>query len=74
MNVKPMCRTTPPFVYGEAIRYECVKIRRWRWIDHPRMRYEHNNTKVALTRAPGGKRKKVRPKSTLRRTVEIERK
>ena len=48
-----------------------IKKRRWSYIGHILRRDE--NTKVVMTWAPEGKRKKGRPKETWRRTVERER-
>ena len=51
---------------------EEVKLRRWKMIGH--IRQDHNNDcNIALTWAPEGKRRKGRPKTTWRRTVEKER-
>ena len=52
---------------------EEVKLRRWKMIGHI-LRQDHNNDcNIALTWAPEGKRRKGRPKTTWRRTVEKER-
>ena len=53
---------------------ELIKVRRWRWIGHILRRDNNNNSKIALTWTPEGKRKRGRPKTTWRRTVEAERK
>ena len=50
-----------------------VKIRRWRMIGHILRQDSGNDCNVAMTWAPEGKRKKGRPKTTWRRTVEKER-
>ena len=53
---------------------EEVKLRRWKMIGHI-LRQDHNNDcSIAMTWAPEGKRRKGRPKTTWRRTVEKERK
>ena len=50
-----------------------VKLRRWKMIGHI-LRQDHNNDcNIAMTWAPEGKRRKGRPKTTWRRTVEKER-
>ena len=46
--------------------------RRWRWIGHVIRREADSITKTALRWTPEGKRKRGRPKTTWRRTVEIE--
>ena len=51
-----------------------VKLRRWKMIGHI-LRQDHNiDCSIAMTWAPEGKRRKGRPKTTWRRTVEKERK
>lgn len=50
-----------------------IKIRRWRWLGHVLRREAQNNSKVALTWTPEGRRKRGRPRNTWRRTVEKER-
>ena len=50
-----------------------VQLRRWRFIGHTLRQSRNNNTNVALTWRPEGKRKVGRPKTTWRRTVEQER-
>jgi hypothetical protein len=50
-----------------------LKTRRWRYIGHILRKDNNNNTKIALTWAPEGKRKRGRPKETWRRTTERER-
>lgn len=52
---------------------EIVKCRRWRWIGHTLRKPHDNNSRVALTWAPEGKRKRGRPKTTWRRSAEAER-
>ena len=52
---------------------EEVKLRRWKMIGHI-LRQDHNNDcNIALTWAPEGKRRRGRPKTTWRRTVDKER-
>ena len=53
---------------------ETLKVRRWRWIGHVLRREKDNNCRVALTWTPEGKRKRRRPKTTWRNTIERERK
>lgn len=50
-----------------------VKRRRWKMIGHILRQDRHNLPNVAMTWAPEGKRKRGRPKTTWRRTVEKER-
>ena len=50
-----------------------VKRRRWKMIGHVLRQDRHNLMNVAMTRAPEGKRKRGRPKTTLCQTVEKER-
>ena len=49
-----------------------LKQKRWRWIGHVLRRPAEDLTRVALRWTPEGKRKKGRPKTTWRRTVEAE--
>ena len=51
---------------------EILKVRRWRWIGHVLRREKDNNCRVALTWTPEGKRKRGRPKTTWRDTIERE--
>ena len=51
-----------------------VKLRRWKMIGHILRQNHDNDCNVAMTWAPEGKRRKGRPKTTWRRTVEKERK
>ena len=46
--------------------------RRWRWIGHVMRREQGSITRTALHWTPEGKRKRGRPKTTWRRTVENE--
>jgi len=46
--------------------------RRWRWIGHVLRREPKSITRTALHWTPEGKRKRGRPRTTWRRTVEIE--
>ena len=50
-----------------------IKMRRWKYIGHILRREKTDNTKIALTWAPEGKRSRGRPRETWRRTVERER-
>ena len=50
-----------------------IKSRRWKLIGHVLRRDDAHDTKVALTWTPEGRRKRGRPKTTWRRTVERER-
>ena len=52
---------------------ETLKTRRWKWIGHILRREKNNHARVALTWAPEGKRKRGKPRTTWRRTVEKER-
>jgi len=52
---------------------EEVRRRRWRFIGHILRQQPDNDCVTALTRTPEGKRKKGRPKTTWRPTVEKER-
>jgi hypothetical protein len=52
---------------------ETIKMRRWKWIGHILRREKNNHARVALTWAPEGKRKRGKPRTTWRRTVEQER-
>ena len=51
---------------------EILKNRRWRWVGHVLRKPPDDNCKVALTWAPEGKRKRGRPRTTWRRSVEAE--
>ena len=46
--------------------------RRWRWIGHALRRDPQSITRTALHWTPDGKRKRGRPRTTWRRTVESE--
>ena len=46
--------------------------KRWRWTEHVLRKDDNSITKVAIRRTPEGKRKRGRPKTTWRRTVEAE--
>ena len=50
-----------------------VQTRRWRWIGHVLRMEQDSHCATALTWQPEGKRKRGRPKTTWRRTVEAER-
>ena len=50
-----------------------IKRRRWRLIGHVLRKSVNENTRIALTWTPEGRRKRGRPKETWRRTVERER-
>jgi hypothetical protein len=50
-----------------------VKQRKWKMIGHILRQDRYNLMNVAMTWAPEGKRKRGRPKTTWRRTVEKER-
>ena len=52
---------------------EEVRRRRWRFIGHILRQQPDNDCVTALTWTPEGKRKRGRPKTTWRRTVEKER-
>ncbi len=58
---------------GASTLSEEVKRRRWKFIGHILRQDPNNDCNVALTWAPEGKRKRGRPKTTWRRTVESER-
>ena len=49
-----------------------LKKYRWRWIGHVLRKQTNNITRVYLRWTPEGKRKQSRPKTTWRRTVELE--
>ena len=51
---------------------EIIKCRRWRWLGHTLRKQPNDNCKVALTWAPEGKRKRGRPRTTWRRSTELE--
>jgi hypothetical protein len=46
--------------------------KRWRWLGHVLRKSFEDMTKVALRWTPEGKRKRGRPKTTWRRTIENE--
>ena len=50
-----------------------IKHRRWELIGHVLRKSVNENTRIALTWTPEGRRKRGRPKETWRRTVERER-
>ena len=52
---------------------EEIRRKRWRWTGHVLRKDTDNNSFIAMTWAPEGKRKIGRPKTTWRRTVEKER-
>jgi len=53
---------------------EEVKYRRWKLIGHILRQDRNNDCNIAISWAPEGKRRRGRPKTTWRRTVEKERK
>ena len=66
----------PMRVSNEEVRRRartCTISARWRWIGHVLRMDRHQNPRIALTWAPGGKRSRGRPKETWRRTVEGQR-
>ena len=52
---------------------ESIKIMRWQDIGHVLRSWNEDDTKIAMTWTPEGKRKRGRPKETWRRTAEKER-
>ena len=46
--------------------------RRWKWLGHVIRKDSRSHTKTALHWTPDGKRKRGRPKTSLRRIVEAE--
>ncbi|KAL9986785.1 hypothetical protein ACROYT_G000981 [Oculina patagonica] len=52
---------------------EEVKMRRWKMIGHILRRNRNSHTNIALSWIPEGKRRRGKPKTTWRRTVERER-
>ncbi len=56
---------------GTSTLRDEVERRRWKFIGHI-LQDPNNDCDVALTSAPEGKRKRGRPKTTWRRTVESE--
>ncbi|VDP27713.1 unnamed protein product [Schistosoma margrebowiei] len=51
---------------------EEIKKRRWKWIGHTLRKSSNYITRQALTWNPEGKRKRGRPKNTLRRIIEAD--
>ncbi|VDP16589.1 unnamed protein product, partial [Schistosoma margrebowiei] len=51
---------------------EEIRKRRWKWIEHTLRKSSNCITREALTWNPGGKRKRGRPKNTLRRIIEAD--
>ena len=49
-----------------------IRRRRWQWVGHALRRDRDNIARVALTWTPEGKRRRGRPKTTWRRTLEAE--
>uniref|UniRef100_A0A0B7BS73 Endonuclease-reverse transcriptase n=1 Tax=Arion vulgaris TaxID=1028688 RepID=A0A0B7BS73_9EUPU len=49
-----------------------IRRRRWRWIGHVMRMETGSDTKTALRWTPEGRRKRGRPKTTWRRTIEQE--
>ena len=52
---------------------EMIRNRRWRWIGHTLRKPQNDNSRVALTWTPEGRRKRGRPRTTWRRSAEAER-
>jgi hypothetical protein len=52
--------------------FQTIKQRKWHWIGHILRRPQNNITKQALDWNPQGKRKRGRPITTWRRTLEAE--
>ena len=50
-----------------------VRMRRWKFIGHIIKKEPNNDCRTALTCPPEGRRKRGRPKTTLKRTAERER-
>ena len=71
----------PMKVTNEEVRFKTnmeeitqqIKRRRWKLIGHVLRKSVNENTRIALTWTPEGRRKRGRPKETWRRTVERER-
>ena len=58
---------------AEMIRVsDMIADRRWRWLGHVLRLESINHAKVSLTWSPEGRRRRGRPKTTWRRTVESE--
>ena len=51
---------------------DMIADRRWRWLGHVLRLESTNHAKVSLTWSPEGRRRRGRPKTTWRRTVESE--
>ncbi|VDP35598.1 unnamed protein product [Schistosoma margrebowiei] len=51
---------------------EEIRKRRWKWIGHTLRKSSNCITRQALTWNPEGKRKRGRPKNTLRRIIEAD--
>ncbi|VDO81734.1 unnamed protein product [Schistosoma margrebowiei] len=51
---------------------EEIRKRRWKWIGHKLRKSSNCITRQALTWNPEGKRKRGRPKNTLRRIIEAD--
>ncbi|VDP53531.1 unnamed protein product [Schistosoma curassoni] len=49
-----------------------IRKRRWKWIGHALRKSSNSITRQALTWNPEGKRKRGRPKNTLRREIEAD--
>ena len=70
----------PMKVTNEEVRFKTnmeeitqqIKRRRWKLIGHVLRKSVNENTRIALTWTPEGRRKRGRPKETWRRTVERE--
>ena len=58
--------------YG-LLHFNKVQSRRWNWIGHVLRMEDYRHCMAAMTWKPEGRRRVGRPKTTWRRTVEIER-
>ena len=80
-SLRRICRIFwPNTISNEALYAQChqdsmdniITRRRWRWIGHVMRKNRDDITRTALHWTPEGKRKRGRPKTTWRRTVEGE--
>eukprot|EP00057_Strongylocentrotus_purpuratus_P015866 XP_011670340.1 PREDICTED: serine/threonine-protein phosphatase 6 regulatory ankyrin repeat subunit C-like [Strongylocentrotus purpuratus] len=80
-SLRRICRIFwPNTISNEALYDQChqdsmesiITRRRWRWIGHVMRKDRDDITRTALHWTPEGKRKRGRPKTTWRRTVEGE--
>ena len=69
----------PNTINNEELLRKCNQLdmatiltRRWKWLGHVIRKDSRSHTKTALHWTPDGKRKRGRPKTTWRRTVEAE--